>query len=410
MRIMISCGEASGDLYAGALATELRRRAPDVELFGFGGRHLGAAGAELVGDFRGLSVTGLTEALRVIPRSLGMLRRLTRVARERRPDVCVAIDFPDFNFRLVAALHRLGIAVVYYVSPQLWAWRPGRMQVMQSSVDRVLVIFPFEEDLYRRAGVPVEWVGHPLVDLAHATQPRDTFLRAHGLLDDAPVVALLPGSRANELERIVPIMALALPLIRARVPGVQFVVAGAPNLPDRLFAPLFEPQPASRPRPFARTGEELTHVPRRVQAHNGSDGRPSILVRDRTDDVLAACDVAITASGTATVQCALHERPMVVVYRLSPLTYRVGKPFVKVDMYAMANLVAGGRVVPELIQENCTPERVTEETVALLLDRERYARVRDALRRVRERLGAPGASGRAADAVLAVASRGSKTA
>ncbi len=405
---MISCGEASGDVYAGALATALRRRAPDVELFGFGGRHLRAAGADLVGDFHGLSVTGLTEALRVIPRSFHMLRRLTRAARERRPDVCVAIDFPDFNFRLVAALRRLGIAVVYYVSPQLWAWRPGRMRVMQSSVDRVLVIFPFEEELYRRAGVPVEWVGHPLVDLACSTQPRSTFLRAHGLIEQAPVVALLPGSRANELERIVPVLASALPLIRARVPGVQFVVARAPNLPDRLFAPLIEWQPAGASSPVGRR-ETQAPVPGVQISNRNGDGLP-VLVCDHTDDVLAASDVAITASGTATVQCALHERPMVVVYRLSPLTYRIGRPFVKVDTYAMANLVAGRRIVPELIQENFTPERVTEETVALLSDREHHARVRESLRCVRERLGPPGASGRAADAVLAIASRGSKTA
>jgi lipid-A-disaccharide synthase len=382
MRIMISCGEASGDLYAGALATELRRRAPGAEIFGFGGPRLEAAGGTLLGNFTRFSVTGLTEALRVLPRSFAMLRRLVAAARERRPDVFVAIDFPDFNFRLMAALRRLGIPVVYYVSPQLWAWRPGRMKTMKAGVDRVLVIFPFEEAIYRNAGVDARFVGHPLVDLARPHEPRSSFLRDRGLSPEAPTVALLPGSRRNELERIVPTMVAALGLIRARVPDVQFTVACAPNIEDHQFAPLIS------------AGEGLS--------------RP-VFVHDRADDVIASSDVAITASGTATVQCALHERPMVVVYRLSPLTYRLGRPFVNVDTYAMPNLVAGRRIVPELIQDEFTPQRVADETVALLTDRARHARTREELRRVRERLGAPGASGRAADAVLEVAS-GAKSA
>jgi lipid-A-disaccharide synthase len=382
MRIMISCGEPSGDLYAGALVSEIFHREPAAEVFGFGGQRLAAAGARLVGDFQGLSVTGLTEAIRVLPRSFAMLRRLTAVAREQRPDVFVAIDFPDFNFRLMAALHRLGIPVVYYISPQLWAWRARRMEAMKRFVDRVLVIFPFEEELYRRAGIPVEFVGHPLVDLVRVHQPRAALLREHGLDPEAPTVALLPGSRTNELTRIVPAMAASLPLIRMRVPNVQFLIAAAPNLADELFEPLM------------------------VRLKPGPPSGGPILIRERTDDVLAASDVAITASGTATVQAALHERPMVVVYRLSPLTYRIGKPFVRVDMYAMANLVAGKRVVPELIQEHLTPERVAAETVRFLTDRELSRRTRDELRQVRERLGEPGASARAAEAVLAVARGG----
>jgi lipid-A-disaccharide synthase len=378
MRIMISCGEPSGDLYAGALVSEIFHREPAAEVFGFGGQRLAAAGARLVGDFRGLSVTGLTEAIRVLPRSFAMLRRLTAVAREQRPDVFVAIDFPDFNFRLMAALHRLGIPVVYYISPQLWAWRARRMETMKRFVDRVLVIFPFEEELYRRAGIPVEFVGHPLVDLVRVQQPRAALLREHGLDPEAPTVALLPGSRTNELTRIVPAMAASLPLIRMRVPNVQFLIAAAPNLADELFEPLM------------------------VRLKPGPPSGGPILIRERTDDVLAASDVVITASGTATVQAALHERPMVVVYRLSPLTYRIGKPFVRVDMYAMANLVAGKRVVPELIQEHCTPERVAAETIRFLTDPELSRRTRDELRQVRQRLGAPGASARAAEAVLAV--------
>jgi lipid-A-disaccharide synthase len=371
---MISCGEASGDMYAGALATELRRRVPDAEIFGFGGRRLQAAGGHLIGDYGPFAVTGLTEAVRVFPRSFAMLRRLIDAARELRPNVFVAIDFPDFNFKLMAAIRRLGIPIVYYISPQLWAWRPGRMDTMKAYVDRVLVIFPFEEALYRQADVPVQFVGHPLVDMSHHGQERSSFLIERGLDPAAPTVALLPGSRRNELERIVPVVSAAVPIIRARVPNAQFVVACAPNLPDALFARLVNDQPDVR----------------------------LVLVRDRTDDVLAASDLVITASGTATIQCVLHERPMVVVYRVSPLTYRLGKPFLKVDTFAMPNLVAGRRIVPELIQDAFTAERTAEEALALLTDPARHAAMRDALADVRQQLGPPGASGRAADAVLEV--------
>jgi len=378
MRIMISCGEPSGDLYAGALASELHRRAPDAEIFGFGGRRLEAAGGRLVGDFSGFSVTGLTEAVRVVPRSFSMLRRLVDSARELRPHAFVAIDFPDFNFKLMAALRRMGIPIVYYVSPQLWAWRPGRMDTMKAHVDRVLVIFPFEEELYLKAGVPAQFVGHPLVDLVQPGQEREVFLRERGLRTDAPTLALLPGSRRNELDRIVPVFAEMLPLVLARVPGVQFLVACAPGMPDTHYASLA----------------------------NGPAGPRLALVHERVDDVLAAADAVVTASGTATIQCLLHERPMVVVYRVSPLTYRLGRPFLRVDTFAMPNLIAGRRIVPELIQADFTPGRTADEAVALLTDRSRHAEMRAALADVRRQLGTPGATARAAEAVLDVAGGG----
>jgi lipid-A-disaccharide synthase len=373
MRVMLSCGEPSGDLYAGALVTALRARDPELVAFGLGGERLKAAGAELIGDFRGLAVTGLVEALRVLPDSYAMYKRLTDAARTRRPDVLVLVDYPDFNFRLMAAVRRLGVPIVYYVSPQLWAWRSGRIHTMKQLVDRVLPIFPFEEALYRREGVDVRFVGHPLVDLAVATTPREVVAQQLELDPGRPIVALLPGSRANELQRLVPILAAAVPRIASAVLGTQFIVARAPNLPDSYFAPFH------------------------------GVGAPVRVVADRTDDILAASDVVVTASGTATVQTALHGKPMVVVYRLAPITYKVGKPLVRVSMYSMVNLVAGERIVEELIQDACTPEAVTRETVALLTDADRVADMQAHLAIVRQRLGGSGASGRAADAVLEVA-------
>jgi lipid-A-disaccharide synthase len=375
MRVMISCGEPSGDLYASALTRELLRLDPSAMITGFGSQRLRGAGATLVDDFQGLSVTGLLEVARVLPRTYAIYRRLLAHAAATRPDVFVAVDFPDFNFRLAHAMRKLGVPVVYYISPQLWAWRPGRMKTMQRIADRVLVIFPFEEEIYRRAGVPVEWVGHPLLDVSSDAEPRATFLGRLGLDPAKPVVALLPGSRINEVSAILPGLVDASRIIHERLPGAQFVLARAPHLSDELFAKL-------------------------------SARAPSIaMIDDATDNVLAAADVALMASGTVTVQAALRECPMVVVYRLSPLTYRLGRPFVRVDTFAMANLVAGRQVVPELVQDDFTPDAVARRALPLLEDRGIAEAMRADLRVVRAKLGTPGASRRAAEAVLAVAAR-----
>jgi lipid-A-disaccharide synthase len=373
---MISCGEPSGDLYAGALATALLRLDSGTTIVGLGGRRLRDAGARLTADFSGLSVTGLLEVARLLPRTYATYRTLIREAKANRPDVFVAIDFPDFNFVLARAIRRLGVPIVYYISPQLWAWRRGRMKTMRRIADRVLVIFPFEEAIYREAGIPVQWVGHPLLDITPAPARRAEFLTGLKLDPAQPVVALLPGSRRNEVHAILPDLVRAAMMIRKTLAGVQFVVARAPHLADSLFAPL----------------DQL--------------GAGVAIVEGRSDDVLATADVALVASGTVTVQAALHECPMVVVYRLSSLTYRLGKPFVHVNTYAMANLVAGKRVVPELIQNDFTPERVADEALRLLTDPAKAAAVRRDLREVHTRLGTRGASQRAAHAVLQVAQAG----
>ena len=266
MRIMISCGEPSGDLYAGELARALKTRLPNVDLVGMGGDFLRAANARLIGDFSEISVTGLTEALRVLPRSYTLFRRLVAAARACRPDVFVAIDFPDFNFRLGKALKKLDIPIVYYVSPQIWAWRKGRIRTIKKFVDRVLVIFPFEEPFYQREGIDVKFVGHPLIDLAQPTVTREQVLTKEGLDPSRPTIALLPGSRVNEIKRISPVMAAAIPLIRAQVPQIQFVVACAAGLQRDLFSDFF------------------------------SEVEPPVLVTGQSDDELAASNVVITAS------------------------------------------------------------------------------------------------------------------
>ncbi|MEO8481407.1 MAG: lipid-A-disaccharide synthase [Acidobacteriota bacterium] len=373
-RVLISCGEASGDLYAGALTRELRRQDPTISVAGFGGPQLAAAGAELLADYRRFAVTGLVEAIRVLPRSWRMLRLIEAAARESRPDVFVAIDFPDFNFRLLKPIHQMGIPIVYYISPQLWAWRAGRINQVRRYVSKMLVIFPFEVDVYERAGVPVEFVGHPLLELASATQPRERWRVAHGLDPSRPVLALLPGSRPNEVSRMLPVFVDALPRIAAAVPGVQFVVARAPSLSDDLFA-------------------QIQH------------SAVATIVEGETDDVLAAADAVVTASGTATVQTAIHGTPMVIVYRLSTLTYAMARRFVKVSTYGMVNLIAGRQIVPELIQDDCTPERVADAAVSILTDQPRIQTMRADIAAMRANLGGPGASERAARAVLSAVRR-----
>lgn len=368
MRILLSCGEPSGDLYAGALVRALRRADPSVEVFGMGGAHMAEAGAELLVDYRGLAVTGLTEVVTALPRLLRTLRTLVDAARDRRPDVLVVIDYPDFNFRLMQAVKALGIPVVYYISPQLWAWRAGRMRTMQAVVDRVLPIFPFEEALYRKAGVDVRFVGHPLLELTKTTAPREALRAEWGIGPDQALVALLPGSRGNELKALAPVLAEARDRIRQQRPSVRFVVARAPHVTDAWLAPL--------------TADPGT-----------------LVVADRTDDVLAACDVVLTASGTATVQAAIHGAPMVVLYRLSALTYRLFKPLGRVDMYAMVNLISGRRIVRELIQDECRAEAAAVEALRILTDRDYRAQMVRDLAAVREALGGPGASDRAAAAI-----------
>ena len=285
----------------------------------------------------------------------------------------VVIDFPDFNFRLGQALHALDVPVVYYISPQLWAWRAGRINTMRRFVSRVLPIFPFEPAIYEQAGIPVTFVGHPLIDMIPAMPPRETLLAGLGLDPKARIVAMLPGSRPNEVREILPTLLDAAVTIGRDVPGTQFVLARAPRLAEHLLAPVLAARAA---------------------------GLPIAMVADETDAVLASSDVAIVASGTATVQTALHQTPMVIVYRLNALTYRLGKPFVKVDTYGMVNLIAGRRIVTELIQDGFTAEATARETVSLLTDAARHAQMRADLREVVTKLGGPGASHRAARAVL----------
>jgi lipid-A-disaccharide synthase len=370
-RLLVSCGEPSGDLYASELVRRLQEQVPGLRVFGLGGDGLAARGASLVAHVKDLAVVGLLEVVGSLPRLRRVLRSLLAEVDRERPDLAVLIDYSGFNLRLARALKRRNVRIVYYVSPQVWAWRRGRIRTIRETVERILVLFPFEPAVYEAAGVPVTFVGHPLVDLVRPAPDRAAFLAAQGLDAARPLVAVLPGSRPREIAYNLPPLAGAIEQLARERPTLQFALALAPGV----------------------DGDGLARDLR---------GLPVRLVRGQTHALLGAADVALVASGTATVEAALLGTPMVVVYRVSWASYLIGRPFVHVPYYAMVNLVAGRRVVTELIQRDFTPERVAAEALGLLDDPERAARMRADLANFRQRLGGGGASGRAAAIVGAM--------
>ena len=353
MRLMLSAGEASGDNYGAMLLSELRQHT-DVQAFGLGGAKMAAAGCELTVDARDVAAVGITEIVRHIPRIYASYRRLVDALRTRKPDALVLIDFPDVNFKLARHAHRLGIPVIYFVSPQLWAWKPWRLRLVQRYVTKMLVIFPFEEGFYRERNVDAEFVGHPLADLPLPDISREQFANEHGLQPGKPWIALLPGSRGGEVRLNLPEMCRAAAIMGN---AYEYIVPVASTL-DRGFV-------ASQVGGAAK----LTLVP-------GAEARA----------VMLHARASVVASGTATVEAALIGNPFVVVYRVSGLTYAVGKRLVSLDNYAMVNLIAGRTILPELIQENFTAEKVVEQLRPLLADTDEREQMMRDLAEVKQKL------------------------
>ncbi len=368
--VLIVAGEASADLHGARVLRELRGRRPDVRVFGVGGDAMRAEGLEAVVRAEDISVAGLTEVLFAIPRILRILRRLAALAAERRPSAAVLIDLPDFNLRLARRLKALGVPVVYYISPQVWAWRQRRVAQIRALVDRMLVILPFEEDFYRTHGVPAEFVGHPLVEELPPPCDRATARAALGLPAGGPVVALLPGSRKQEIARHLPLMLEGLRRVRERFPGTRAVIPVASTIPRAL-----------------------------VEARVAAAGVDATLLDGQATEALSAADAAVVCSGTATLQTALLLRPMVVVYRVSWLTYHILKRLVRVAHIALVNLIAGRTLVPELIQDAFTAGTVASELERLLASDVERARVETELAALRAKLGEKGAAERVAEVV-----------
>ena len=368
--LLLSAGEASGDMYAARLATALRQRI-DVQLFGMGGPQMRAAGVEIVMDYSEVAVVGITEILKHLPSLLQAMNRLVMEAVRRKPALAILTDFPGFHLRLARKLRPNGVQNVYYVCPQFWAWRPWRVNLIRRRFAKALCIFPFEKEFFSRAGVPTEFIGHPLVGAVVPTKDRKQFCEQHGLTPSRTVVTVLPGSRSAELLHHLPVLEEACARINGKVPA-QFVVAAA------------RPQDVD----LLKTG--------------WPSGLSLRVVEGETYNALAAADAAIVSSGTATVEAALLNVPAVVVYRVSPLTATLAKPLVRTPYFAMVNLIAEKRVVPELVQDDFTPQAVADETLRLLQDPNARNNQRAGLAEVRRRLGPPGAVERAADQIVSL--------
>jgi lipid-A-disaccharide synthase len=364
---MIVAGEASGDLHGGNLIWAMRQIDPDLSFYGVGGTRMQAAGVELLADAADMAVVGLTEVAFKLGMILRVMRRLKVSLLEEKPDLVILIDYPDFNLPVAHAAKKRGIKVLYYISPQVWAWRKGRIETIRKTVDRMVVILPFEEKFYRDAGVDVTFVGHPLLDEVRKKYSRSEALKRFGLREEAITVAILPGSRRSEVTMLLPEMLRACRILSEKISPLQFILPIAGTLDPALVRDI------------------LGQFPVRVN-----------VIRDEIYDVIAVSDAAMVASGTATLETALLETPMVVVYKVSGVSYAIGRRFISVDHISLVNLIAGCAVVPELIQAEANPERIAAELKEIITGRGKARKMKASLAEIRGKLGAPGASQRTA--------------
>ncbi len=375
--ILIIAGEPSGDLHAAGVARELLQQRPDVHLFGIGGEKLLALGQEQLYDTRRMAIIGFTEVVRHLPFLRRVFRHLEQEIIRRKPVCALLVDYPGFNLRLAKILKKHNIPILYYIAPQVWAWGKKRIPQMAQLLDHLAVVFEFEVELFRRAGLPTTFVGHPLLDVLQPGMSREDFFQQNALNAENPLLGLLPGSRAQEVERLLPEMLATLKHLRRAAPGLQAVVAAASNLDLGLY------------QRFLR---EAGLGPAEVK-----------LVQRATWAVMAHSDACLVSSGTATLETGCFGTPLVVVYRVSALTYAIGKRLVKLDRIGLVNIVAGEMVAPEFIQHDFTAEKVAPVLLPLLTDAEKNRAARQKLAKVRDRLGKPGAAGKVAQLVLELA-------
>ena len=379
LSLLIVAGEASGDAHAASLVRALRNAAPETqfEFFGSTGAQMREAGVESTVKADELAILGLWEVGRALPKFWRAFGELKRAAEKRKPVAAILVDWPDFNLRLARWLHRRGIPVIYYISPQLWAWRSYRARTIQRDVDLLLSILPFEKDWYAARGITnVEYVGHPLAGVVHPRFDRAEFCRQNNLDPSRPVVAFLPGSRHKELVRILPPMLAAISPIQQQHEDAQFVVVVAPN----------------------RDLDEAKQIVA-AQAHSSSSIDSLRIIHHQTHEALAACDAAAIASGTATLEAALLATPMVIVYKESAVNWHALGSLITTEHFGLVNLIAGRRLATELIQDDFTGETLARELISLL-DPKRNVAMRSELKEVMERIGEPGGSGRAAKVIL----------
>ena len=376
-KILMVAGEVSGDLHGAHLMEAIRCIDPDIQFFGIGGEHLGRMGMKLLYHSQSLSVVGITEVLFKIRSILKALRGLKQSLDQERPDLIILIDFPDFNLRLAKIAHRKGIPILYYISPQVWAWRPKRVKLIAQWVKKMVVLFPFEVPFYEAAGVDVEWVGHPLLDIVKPTLSKEVAFQRFGLDPKRKTIALLPGSRTHEVKRLLPPLLASAQLLGKEIPDLQFIIPLAPGIHQKTLSPWMR----------------NIFVPVKV-------------VEGWAYEVMNLSELLITASGTATLEAALLGKPMVIVYKVSFFSYWIGRALIQVDHIGLVNLVAGKAIAPELIQKDVNPQRIAEEALRILRDPILRRRMTESMAEVRQSLGEPGAAQRAAAIVTSLLHEG----
>jgi lipid-A-disaccharide synthase len=366
-KILLVAGEVSGDLHGSHLMEAIQRIAPDIQFFGVGGERLEGTGMKLLYHSQSLSVVGLTEVFLKLGSILKALRGLKKSLDRERPSLVILIDFPDFNLRIAKMAHRRGIPILYYISPQVWAWRPNRIKVIARLVKKMIVLFPFEVPLYEAAGVDVEWVGHPLLDIVKPTLSKEKAIQQFGLDPNRRTVGLLPGSRIREVERLLPPLLGSAYLLQKEIPDLQFIIPLAPGIPKTMLS----------------SRMENISVPVKV-------------VEGFTYDVMNLSELLITASGTATLEGAILGKPMIIIYIVSLPTYWIGRALIRLDHIGLVNLVAEKDIAPELIQKDVNPRRIADEAFRILRDPILSKKMTDSMSEMRQKLGDPGAAQRAA--------------
>ena len=372
--VMIVAGEASGDQHGAKLVAEMRRSKPTLFFCGIGGKALASAGVRILVDTADLTVVGITEVIAKLPvvyRSLAVAKKLLQ---SLKPDLLILIDFPDFNLRVASAARKLGIPVLYYISPQIWAWRRGRVKKIGKLVSHMAVILPFEADFYSVHGIPVTFVGHPLFDRTSGNEEEGD---AASVAAERALIGLLPGSREVEINRLLPVMLDAAERIHKQDPRLKFAVSVAPTVERKMLEVMIKGR--------------------------GRDGSIS-LSEIPVERLFERCRLVVAASGTVTLQAAIAGTPMVIIYKVSPVSYWLGRALIRVDHIGLINLIAGRRLVPELIQDQATAANITEQVFGLLSDEERLARLKKDLLTAGQLLGGPGASRRVAQIALSLIS------
>ena len=375
-KILIIAGEASGDLHGSHLVKEMLSLDPSLHVYGVGGEKMKNAGVELIADSKEMAVVGITEVLLKLKSIYRIYRKLKNSLTTKSPSLVILIDYPDFNLRFAREAKKKNIPIVYYISPQVWAWRKGRIKKIGRLVEKMIVIFPFEKKIYEKAKIDVDFVGHPLLDSIQSQFSREEAFRKFSLTFGVTTIGLLPGSRMNEVKRHLPPMIEAIHLISKQIHPVQFIIPVAPGLDG---------------------GE--------VQSLVGSSRENVRVIENSIYDVMRISDVVIVASGTATVEAAIMGAPMIVVYRVSPLTYLLGKMLIKVKNIGMVNIIAEKTVVPELIQKDVTPEKITSAVIQILGNPLKQEEIKKELSSLKEKIGNPGASFRAAQIIISLLHR-----